>query len=239
MNKNENAILEYANSHKRFYKQEIYTHLLEETSITESSLSWYLNLLTEKKKLSRVGHGLYSIAVKQAFRPIPSKEVTAINNLLKGHFPFAHFCIYEGSIISPLQHHLSQNNIIYIETDKEAVETIFNFLKREKDNVYIEPSKEIIYHYVDMEKMSLFIKPLISESPLQTVSNIPTPTIEKILVDIQKDPDFFYLQGTESSYILENAYSLYTINENKLLRYAGRRGMRESMKLQINLLKKQ
>ena len=31
---------------------------------------------------------------------------------------YAHFCIYNGNIISPLQHHLSANNITYIETER-------------------------------------------------------------------------------------------------------------------------
>ena len=56
-------------------------------------------------------------------------------------------------------------------------------------------------------------------------------------MDIHKDKDFFYLQGTESNYIFENAFNLFCINETKLLRYASRRGIREEINSQINLLK--
>lgn len=66
------------------------------------------------------------------------------------NFPFANFCIYEGNIISPLQHHLSQNNIIYIETNREAIETIFNLLKDNGKTVYLKPDKNLIYHYIDL-----------------------------------------------------------------------------------------
>ena len=237
MNKNENAILEYAKSHRHFNRCEIFTYLSDKMPISKASLSWYLNVLTQKRLLARIGHGLYTIADKNIFAPNPSEETKKVFSFLNENFPFANFCIYEGNIISPLQHHLSQNNIIYIETNREAIETIFNLLKDNGKTVYLKPDKNLIYYYIDLGEQAFFIKPLISESPLQIIDNIPTPTIEKILVDIHKDKDFFYLQGSESNYIFENAFNLFTINETKLLRYASRRGIREEINSQINLLK--
>ena len=35
------------------------------------------------------------------------------------------------------------------------------------------------------------MKNLVSEAPLQEVSGIPMPTLEKLLVDILRDSDFF------------------------------------------------
>ena len=55
------------------------------------------------------------------------------------------------------------------------------------------------------------------------------PTLEKLLVDINADHDFYYLQGVEAFYILDNARSLYQLNTPKMLRYASRRGIREKM----------
>lgn len=237
MNKNENAILEYAKSHKHFNRCEIFTYLSDKMPISKATLSWYLNVLTQKRLLARIGHGVYTVADKNIFAPNPSEETKKVFSFLNENFPFANFCIYEGNIISPLQHHLSQNNIIYIETNREAIETIFNLLKDNGKTVYLKPDKNLIYHYIDLGEQAFFIKPLISESPLQIIDDIPTPTIEKILVDIHKDKDFFYLQGSESNYIFENAFNLFTINETKLLRYASRRGIREEINSQINLLK--
>lgn len=48
-----------------------------------------------------------------------------------------------------------------------------------------------------------FRKNLVSEAPLQEVSGVPMPTLEKLLVDILRDTDFFYLQGSESDRIIE------------------------------------
>lgn len=233
MNQYEKAILDFAKTHANFRASEIFAYLSDRTSISKSSLSWYLSVLTKERLLVRIGRGLYTISSKSIFVPTITDEVKKNYSLLKENFPFAQFCIYDGSIISPLQHHLSQNNIIYIETNREAVESVFHFLKDNNLVVYMRPSKEMIYHYIDLGKRACFVKPLVSESPLQIVQGIPSPTLEKLLIDIHKDKDFFYLQGSESGYIMRNALQKYAINENKLLRYAQRRGIKEEMERAI------
>ena len=59
--------------------------------------------------------------------------------------------------------------------------------------------------------------------------------LEKLLVDTQKDPDFDYLRGSESLNIYHLAFDLYSINTQRLLRYARRRGISQ----EINELIKQ
>ena len=71
---------------------------------------------------------------------------------------------------------------------------------------------------------AIIIRPLISESPLQLVDKIKTPTIEKILVDIAGDVEFSFLQGVEINYVYNTIFEKHNVNKNKLLRYASRRG---------------
>lgn len=52
---------------------------------------------------------------------------------------------------------------------------------------------------------------------------VEVPTLEKLLVDINVDEDFYYLQGSEAFYILRNAAEKNVINRSRLLRYARRR----------------
>ena len=87
----------------------------------------------------------------------------------------------------------------------------------------------MIYRYVDMDSRVIFVKNLVSEAPLQEVSGVPMPTLEKLLVDILRDTDFFYLQGSEGDRIIENAFNLYTINRNRLFRYADRRKVKKEL----------
>ena len=86
MNKNENAILEYAKSRRHFNRREIFTHLSDKMPISKASLSWYLNVLTQKRLLARIGHGLYTIADKNIFAPKPSKETKKVFSFLKNLF---------------------------------------------------------------------------------------------------------------------------------------------------------
>jgi len=55
------------------------------------------------------------------------------------------------------------------------------------------------------------------------VQGLTVPTLEKLLVDINVDEDFYYLQGSEAFYILRNAAEKNVINRSRLLRYARRR----------------
>ena len=179
---------------------------------------------------------MYAEVMKQTFAPKPVKEVKEIYELLHANFPFAKFCVYQGEIIAPLQHHLSSNRIIYAETNRDSTETVFNFLKNEGREAYLRPDKEMIYRYVDMDRRAFFVKNLVSEAPLQKVSDVPMPTLEKLLVDILRDSDFFYLQGSESEHIIENAFNLYAVNRSRLFRYAGRRKVKEELSSILNNL---
>jgi len=84
--------------------------------------------------------------------------VKEVYDLLTTHFLFAKFCIYQGEIIAPLQHHLSPNRIIYVETDRGTAETVFHLLKDDYQDVYLRPNKEMIYRYVDMDSRVFIVK---------------------------------------------------------------------------------
>jgi len=85
--------------------------------------------------------------------------------------------------------------------------------------------------YISDIDNAIIMKVLISESPLQSIDNIPVPTIEKILVDLLAEVDLFYFsQGTEMLNFYRNALEKYTIHMGKLSRYAARRNKRDEVK---------
>lgn len=222
-------IMDYAALHPNFGLQDLYAHFNGKEEISRQTISWYLTKLTESEQLRRIGHGKYAKANKQLFSIVPTDDQQSLNNVFTQHWPFAHFCIYNGSVISPLQHLLAANNITYIETEREATTAVFNHLKDEGRTVYLRPTRDLIYHYIDLSQPAFFVKPLITESPVQKCNGVMVPTLEKLLVDLQKDNDFFYLQEAEGVNIFRNALSLYTVNESRLLRYASRRGIRKEI----------
>ena len=150
-NETTTSILEYADTHLKFSMEDLFAYLHKKIGINKSSLAWYLFKLVNENKLVRTGRGMYARILKPSFAPQPAEEVKEVYDLLTTHFPFAKFCIYQGEIIAPLQHHLSPNRIIYVETDRGTAETVFHLLKDDYQDVYLRPNKEMIYRYVDMD----------------------------------------------------------------------------------------
>lgn len=235
-NETTSAILSFAEKHHDFNIEDLSESLCKSMDINRSSLLWHLFKLVNSNVLIRTGRGMYAKVTKPIFSPQPADDIIEVFNLLQSNFPFAKYCIYQGEIISPLQHHLSSNRIIYVETERDSAETIFDFLKGEGRPVFLRPGKDIVYRYVDMDSRTIFVKNLVSEAPLQEVSGIPMPTLEKLMVDILRDSDFFYLQGSESEHIIENAFRMYSVNRSRLFRYSNRRKVKDELLSILNNL---
>lgn len=234
MNVTEQYINDYAVSSPTFRTGELFNNLSAKVNITKKALSWYLNKLVKEQKIYRVGHGIYSTHSKQKFMPHTNKKTINISKALQSQFPLLSFCTYNGEILAPLQHHLSYNNNIYIETERDATETVFHFLQDSHTSVFLTPDEEMMSDYVHLDQHAIIVKPLVTESPLLRSDGIIMPTLEKLLVDIQCDQDFYYLQGTETDYIMDNAFNLFEVNTSMLLRYAGRRNIKKEIEQYLN-----
>ena len=171
------------------------------------------------------------------YLPEIPKKLKTINAKLKNKFPFSTYCLWSSSLLNEFSIHQANKSFFLIEVEKDSLESIFHFLKDKKYTVFIEPTQEVFENYISGEDNFLIVKPLISEAPLQSTENINTVTLEKMLVDIFCDKIVFSpYQGNEMKTIFRNAYSKYVINENKLLRYANRRGKKEQLKNYLRLI---
>ena len=227
MSELQNFILDFATKHPIFSVAELISTTPQDMLSSRATVEWYLGQLTKEGRLSRIGKGKYSSTPKANFLPKEEETDSALYRQLKADYPEATFCIYKGTVLSSLQHHLSYNALTYVETQRELTEALFHRFQVEDKTVFLHPDKKVFYNYIDISKPGLIIKPLITGSPLQETHGVTVPTLEKLLVDIRSDADFDYMSGSESVRMLGNAASLYTINTTKLLRYAGRRHCRE------------
>lgn len=195
--------------------------------ISESSIKSTITRLVQSGKLVRVGRGEYAVVSdkKQTFQVIVEEQEKDIFSLISSMFPFAKLCVYNGTTLGPLQHHLSVNNLTYVEVSKEAVESVFECLKSRGYQVYLSPDLDFINRYVDMTSNAVIVKLLITEAPVETVDGVCVPTLEKLLIDIRCDNDYEYLRGLEIDNMLVVAKSLYAINSSKMKRYGKRRGI--------------
>lgn len=213
--------------------QDMLAHLNQREDVSKTTLYWYLNKLTREGIISRVSRGHYSIAAKQPFIPEVNERMKLINGQLEKALPFASFCLYQGTEFSPYLHNVATNNILYVETERDSCESAFNILKENGYEVYVRPGKDMIYHYIDLASDAVFVKALASESPVMVRDGVTVPTLEKLLVDIRTDEDFFYLQGSEAFYILRNAAERNVINVSRLMRYARRRRVDKELRMDL------
>jgi hypothetical protein len=195
-----------------------------EPEVRNTTVNWRIYNLVQDGVLNRVGRGKFSLGKGDVYTPEITNKLKSVYKKIKSDFPYLTVCLWNTSIINEFMLHQPGRYYQLIEVDKNAMESVFYYLKNRNYAVYMDPSKELIRRYMMDEKEPWIVKSLISEAPIQEVNGIPTVTIEKLLVDIFCDPVIFNAQqGSEMNQIFSDAIEKYTISESKMLRYANRR----------------
>lgn len=221
-------ILNYAASLQQFSVDDIPADVISD--VERNTLSWHLSNLCKKGKLRRVGRGIYTKQTANTFLVKTNAKVRSLYRSLLRQYPFADFCVYSANVITPLLHDMMPNNTIYVETNRDTIMSVFEMLlPKYKGRLFLAPTKEIATTYIEFSRENIIVKPLVTEAPLTLDGKVPVPTLEKLLVDTRVDADYSYLQGYENLEMLRTAISHYNVNRNRLLRYADRRNMKNSI----------
>lgn len=227
-----NDILNFALTHKVFTRKELIANLKSyNPKDSLNSLSEQLNRLLKSRQIVRIERGVYSLpdSTKREFFINCTDEIKSIGLQVKKQFPFVNYCLWDSSAIMPYMLHIPNIKFIYIDVERDVAESVFNLLNTGgTKRVYLMPTATDFERYISGNE-AIIIRPLISESPLQTIEGINTPTIEKILVDMVADVEFSFLQGSELHHVYNTIFERHNVNKNKLLRYATRRGRKEEV----------
>lgn len=201
-----------------------------EKDIKPTTVNWRIYTLVQSGVLQRVGKGKFTLGEGKTYVPEISMATRNIFKKLKAEFPFVNLCVWNTSVLNEFMQHQPNRFFVLVETDKETTNSVFYFLREIKKSVFVEPTSDILEKYIVNEKEIYIVKPLVSEAPTQTVNDVETTTIEKVLVDIFSDDVIFSAQqGAEMRTIFKNAFDKYTINQSKMLRYADRRRKKEEL----------
>ena len=201
-----------------------------EKDIKPTTINWRVYTLVKEGVLQRIGRGKFRLGEGRKYIPEISKETKSIFKKLKTEFPYANFCVWNTSVLNEFMQHQPNRFLLLVETDKETANSIFYFLREIQKPGFIEPTNDILKKYILNEKEAFVVKLLVSEAPTQNINEVETATIEKILVDIFCDDIIFSAQqGAEMRTIFKEAFTKYTINQSKMLRYADRRGKKEEL----------
>jgi len=206
-----------------------------EPEVKKTTVNWRIYTLVQEGILDRVGRGKYSLGKVDTYIPEISSKLNSVYKKMKSDFPFLTVCLWSTSVFNEFMLHQPGRYYQLIEVDKDAMESVFYYLKDRNYSVFMEPSEQLIRRYMIDEKEPWIVKSLVSEAPTQLVNNIPTVTIEKLLVDIFCDPIIFNAQqGSEMNHIFIEAFEKYSISESKMLRYASRRRKKKELDNYLN-----
>ena len=202
-------------------------------TVAKSTVNWRFYTLVKTEVIKRIGRGKYKYGNETRFIPQISGKALRINNIMKKFFPYLKYIIWHISEINSISQHLTNKDTYYIEVERDAIDAVFEQLREKFKFVLKEKSNKDVY----FGESVLVVRSLVTGSPVQMVNNVATTTIEKLLVDLFADKEFEFLQGYELTRIFNNSFSKYTININKLLRFASRKAKRDQIEEFIKTIK--
>jgi hypothetical protein len=224
------TISQFFNKKTSFNTEDILKYfLLIEKNINRNTLNWRIHKLVEKDIIKRIGRGKFMIGNKKELYIDPTNRIIRLNNFIKRNYPYAEYCIWEMDYVKPFCHHYPFVKFTLVEVEKVASESVFHNLQDNYKNVFYLPDIKFLQMYANTLENLIIVKNLVSEAPLQSIKGVPTVSIEKLLVDIMFENEFYFLRGREMRRIYENVFYGVTINQSKLLRYSTRKGKREDM----------
>jgi hypothetical protein len=211
-----------------------------DTKIKKTTVNWRIYELVQRGELQRVGRGKFIIGKERKYLPEFSVNELKIKKLISNGFPYIKYCIWNTLNIKEFFQHLSALNFIVVEVEKDAFESVYFLLKENFGSVFKKPKREIVEEFIIHKQNSIIINSFVSEAPIENVNNMPTSSLEKLLVDLYCEQNLFYfLQGSELTNIYKNAFEKYTVNQSKLLRYANRRRKRQEIEMFIKSIIRQ
>jgi hypothetical protein len=182
-----------------------------------------------------VGRGEYILGEQKEFKPEISLFIGALYSDLQEEYPYLDKSIWSTDWIKQWMLHIPRGSKTIVEVERGSEESVFYFISDSYQNVFLNPSLDILEKYADDSKGTIIVKNLVTGSPLQKLDKAQVPSIEKIIVDLILDDEIFSdYQGRDLDQILKQANRHNTINRDKLYRYANRRGKGDYVDKRIN-----
>ena len=232
-------ILYFASTQKQPFRRRDLMRFLGANNVSEPSAHVLLKRLVEQGKLVKIGYGLYTLPEKEKpnFIYKPSEEEQSIAKQIQEKFPFADFCVWKPSVLVPYIRHVPALAMTFIDVERIAMESVFNFLQGNSPamSILFNPTAQECKRYITTDKL-LIVRILVNEAPIIKVNDTPVPTLEKILVDAAGDKELIFAQGAELYTIYEAAFNSHNVNRSRLLRYAARRHRKDQILKIINTI---
>jgi hypothetical protein len=172
----------------------------------------------EAKTIFDAGRGWYS-TIATPFAP-QYESVGNITGKLEKQFPQLQYSVWSTEQLQPFAHHLMSRFTTFIYTEKDAIDSVTQFLQDRKHTAYPNPKQADVEKYVATADQRIIVRPSVTEEPVDS----HYATIEKTIIDLFLEKErLFLMDGAEYKRIFENLIFSNRINMGRLLRYASRR----------------
>ncbi len=220
----EKHISRYFQGSERLSKQRLVGSIKKDfPGWSDNTINMYLSKLKKDGNISAPSRGIYELDIKSPFQPKVSNVLKKIFNKIKLEFPYITFCVWDTLWLNDFMRHQPFKHYTVIEVERDACESVFEFLSGAMKNVFINPIEEIFDRYIHNLEEAFVVKNLVSEAPLFEVQKVVIPSLEKLLVDMLIDTELFSAQQNEKEFIMRTAMEKYTLNLLKMRRYSDRR----------------
>lgn len=201
----------------------------DDSEIPDATIRWRVHDLVKSSVLHRVGRGLFQLGDAQQYQPELSSRSKKISTFIRKNFPGVSFCAWNSDLLNEFAQHLSAYPFVLVDVERDVTESVYYQLKNNFNGVFLRPSEMLINDLLPDFRSPIIVRYLTTESPLSEEKGLPLISLEKMLVDIFCDPEFTFLAGRELRSIFVNALQKYIVNENRLLRYADRKGRKQDL----------
>lgn len=200
-----------------------------DSSINKTTVQWRVDRLIDLSFIQRIGRGVYKIGMQLDFLPRSTTDVREVTHVMYTKFPFVDFCVWSTKWFDKYLPFKSKRYITFIEVEEIDQVILAIDIRQYLDTDAIHRQKN--YGSIYSERNLTVINKEISGSPTFEFGDTRYPRLEKMIVDLYCDWNQIYNRERDSFEIfLKTIRKDYTINENKLLRYASRRGKKETFK---------
>jgi hypothetical protein len=199
----------------------------ENPDIGRSTVYYLLKKLSDGKQITKIGRGHYTVTEKKNYAYELSQTAKDISALVQSEFPLVEYQIWELYQLNEFVNHQLSRNTIFVEVESMQDESVFNRLFELYPHVLLNPDIDEYYRYAGEE--TVVVQKLISESP-PPYGGFRQAALEKLLVDLfSKSLTGSLISKSEYRAIYEDCFRKYRINQTKLLRYARRRKVEQSI----------
>ena len=186
----------------------------------EQTVNWNIHKLKEEGAIHHVSRGKYSLEPVNGFEPAISNSLKRLHNRIKKEFPYVEFCVWDSRWFNEFMiHQLFRYQLV------AEVSSITDFSKK----AFLNPDATMYERYVSNFDEAIIVKPLVSEAPISKQNGYRIAPLEKLLVDVLIDKNLFAAQQGEVENIYRAANEKYSINKQKMRRYASRRNQQEEV----------